>query len=238
MISANGYNPLRWDCQKRGCFNLKRRPKIEIFAECFPGRINFGDVDGIVEINGNALLLTRNKNGRLGERLDVDRDAEVLEAFDEASGLRLLGSLVEVAGAEILVFGAVLEHVVGSRQHRGRDRADGFLGAATGAQAVELGLQIAPRLADGGPSALHQSRLQPGSALAQAGRAPFSGALIIAGAQTGPREEGPAVGKRLMSMPISETMIRLASAPTPGIAVRFCAAARKGARLASTSWSI
>ena len=57
MIPANGYNPLRWDCLRRGCFNLKRRPKIEMFAECFPGRINFGDVDGIVEINGNALLL-------------------------------------------------------------------------------------------------------------------------------------------------------------------------------------
>ena len=57
MTLANGYNPLRWDCLRRGCFNLKRRPKIEVFADCFPGRINFGDVDGIVEINGNALLL-------------------------------------------------------------------------------------------------------------------------------------------------------------------------------------
>src|SRR5512144_1465729 len=83
---------------------------------------------------GRRCCLTRNKSGRLGERRDVDRDAEVLGACDEASGLRLLGSLVEVAGAEILVFGAVLEHVVGSRQHRGGDRADGFLGAATGAQ--------------------------------------------------------------------------------------------------------
>lgn len=54
---ANGYNPLRWDCEKKGCFNIKRRPKIEVFAECFPGNINFGDVDGIVEINGRALIL-------------------------------------------------------------------------------------------------------------------------------------------------------------------------------------
>ena len=55
--SGNGYNPLRWDCSKHGCFNEKRRPKIEVFADCFPGRINFGDVDGIVEINGNGLML-------------------------------------------------------------------------------------------------------------------------------------------------------------------------------------
>jgi hypothetical protein len=55
----NGYNPLRWDCEKEGaCYNVKHRPKIEVFAECFPGRINFGDLDAsIVEINSRALLL-------------------------------------------------------------------------------------------------------------------------------------------------------------------------------------
>ena len=53
----NGFNPLRWDCEKQGCFNKKCRPKIEVFSDCFPGRINFGDVDGIVEINGKGLLL-------------------------------------------------------------------------------------------------------------------------------------------------------------------------------------
>lgn len=56
-LSSNGYNPLRWDCEKNGCFNIKRRPKIEVFSDCFPRRINFGDVDGLVELNGNALLL-------------------------------------------------------------------------------------------------------------------------------------------------------------------------------------
>ena len=56
-MSAPGFNPLRWNCSLRGCFNLKRRPKIEVFADCFPRRINFGDVDGIVEINGYALML-------------------------------------------------------------------------------------------------------------------------------------------------------------------------------------
>lgn len=53
----NGYNPMRWDCNRRGCFNSLRRPKIEAFADCFPGRISFGDVDAIVEINGFALML-------------------------------------------------------------------------------------------------------------------------------------------------------------------------------------
>lgn len=53
----SGYNPMRWDCSKSGCFNLEMRPKIEVFCDCFPGKINFGDVDGIVEINGKALML-------------------------------------------------------------------------------------------------------------------------------------------------------------------------------------
>jgi hypothetical protein len=48
---------MRWSCQRDGCFNIKRRPKIEVFAECFPRRINFGDVDGLVELNGRFCLL-------------------------------------------------------------------------------------------------------------------------------------------------------------------------------------
>ena len=57
MSSANGCNPMRWDCATQGCFNLKKRPKIERFADCLPGRIAFSDIDAIVEIGGNLLLL-------------------------------------------------------------------------------------------------------------------------------------------------------------------------------------
>jgi hypothetical protein len=54
---TDGYNPMRWDCEKKGCYNKLQRPKIEIFYDCFPGKINFGDVDGIVEIRGRGLVL-------------------------------------------------------------------------------------------------------------------------------------------------------------------------------------
>ena len=50
-------NKMRWNCEKDGCFNAKCRPKIEVFANCFPGQICFGDMDAIVEINGNFLIL-------------------------------------------------------------------------------------------------------------------------------------------------------------------------------------
>ena len=56
-MRRNGFNPMRWDCQKTGCFNVKKRPKIEHFCECFPGSISFSDLDGVVEINGRFLML-------------------------------------------------------------------------------------------------------------------------------------------------------------------------------------
>jgi hypothetical protein len=62
MMPAPGYNPLRWDCGERGCFNKLKRPKIEMFAECLPRRTAFSDVDGIVELSGNALLLEWKKH--------------------------------------------------------------------------------------------------------------------------------------------------------------------------------
>ena len=54
---SSGINPMTWDCEQRGCFNKKMRPKIEMFAECLPGRIAFSDVDAIVEIKGNLLVM-------------------------------------------------------------------------------------------------------------------------------------------------------------------------------------
>lgn len=67
---------MRWDCEKQGCFNIKRRPKIEVFYDCFPGNISFGDVDGIVEINGHGLMLewkTDTKKPTMGQRIMYER---------------------------------------------------------------------------------------------------------------------------------------------------------------------
>lgn len=63
-MTAGGFNPLRYRCSDRGCFNLKMRPKIEVFHDCFPGRINFGDVDAEVEINGKFAQLEWKSSGR------------------------------------------------------------------------------------------------------------------------------------------------------------------------------
>ncbi len=48
---------MNWDCKKDGCFNVRRRPKFGVFDDCFPRRINFTDVDGLVEIGGHFLMM-------------------------------------------------------------------------------------------------------------------------------------------------------------------------------------
>ncbi len=75
-MNGDGFNPMRWDCKTRGCFNIKRRPKIEVFSDCFPGNISFGDVDGIVEINGHGLMLewkTDTNKPTTGQRIMYER---------------------------------------------------------------------------------------------------------------------------------------------------------------------
>lgn len=56
-MNAPGYNPMRWQCPERGCYNEKHRPKIEVFAGDLPGKIAMTDVDATTEVNGHFLFL-------------------------------------------------------------------------------------------------------------------------------------------------------------------------------------
>jgi hypothetical protein len=82
MSRDNGFNPMRWDCAEQGCFNHKKRPKIELFADCLPGRIAFSDIDAIAEINGNLLLLEwkDHKNINTGQRVLFERVTQICPA--------------------------------------------------------------------------------------------------------------------------------------------------------------
>jgi hypothetical protein len=76
---------LRWNCEKKGCFNRVKRPKIEAFDDCLPGKIEFGDVDAIVEIKGRALILEWKPSQEIGKGQQImwtrlTRD-KVLTAF-------------------------------------------------------------------------------------------------------------------------------------------------------------
>jgi hypothetical protein len=60
---ADGFNPMRWNCLEDGCFNWKLRPKIELFHDCFPGKINFMDVDAFAERDGAFIMLEWKADG-------------------------------------------------------------------------------------------------------------------------------------------------------------------------------
>lgn len=50
-------NVMNWNCNRDGCFNEKCRLKFAVFENVFPRRINFTDVDALVEIGGSFCML-------------------------------------------------------------------------------------------------------------------------------------------------------------------------------------
>src|SRR3954447_19025169 len=163
----------------------RRRPRHAHQADRVP--VNFRDCD----------TGPRKKPGSRGGWLgggELDDVAEVGEAADEPPGLHLPGAAVEVVGAEVRVDGAVLQHVVGGGQDRGRHRAHRLPRPAAGAQAVVLGLQVARPLPARRPGALHQRGLEPRRALAQARGAALARALVVARAHPGPGDRRSGTG--------------------------------------------
>jgi hypothetical protein len=51
---------LRWDCNRGGaganCFNRLKRPKWEVFKDCFSRGSTFGDIDAVIDNNGKRFL--------------------------------------------------------------------------------------------------------------------------------------------------------------------------------------
>ena len=93
-------------------------------------------------------------------------EAELGDLAREVMRLSLGGALVEVVGPEVLVDGAVAQHVPDGGQHGGGDGADRLLRAAALAQALELRPEIAILFATSSPGALDEDGLQPRRALA------------------------------------------------------------------------
>jgi transposase len=128
-------------------------------------------------------------------RHGADLVADLLQAPDEAVG-GLGGVLaVEVGSAQIVPFGAVLEHVPCGREHGGGHGDDGLLGASSRSDAMELRLQVASLDSYGRPGGLHQRGLEPLAAAAQPGAAALAGALVVARTQAGPGQQVARRGK-------------------------------------------
>src|ERR1700692_325552 len=139
--------------------------------------------------SGHATIsswLAMPQTGSGSERLDRDCIAEVGQTFDQALFLPIGGTSIEVIAAEVLVHRAVFENVVDGSKDRGRDGHNRLLGATTGFDAVELGLQITVFLFYRRPGALYQRGFEPSAALAHAIGSSFAGTLVVARAYAGP----------------------------------------------------
>ena len=79
---------------------------------------------------------------QLSSLLDGDAKAEAFEAMLGARGDGMLGSAVEVVGAEIRVGGTVLEDVVGDDEDRVSDGHGSALGATTCSETVVLSSEV------------------------------------------------------------------------------------------------
>jgi len=66
---------------------------------------------------------------------------------------------------------------------------DCLLWTAPRLEPQELGLQVAALLAHGRPGALHECGLEPRGTLSQTIGSTFTGALVVARTETGPRDE-------------------------------------------------
>ena len=68
---------MRWDCSpdRDGCYRERGQPDLTVLDECFPGRIAMTDVDGLVEINGQFLLIEWKRRGDVpaGQRIMFER---------------------------------------------------------------------------------------------------------------------------------------------------------------------
>ena len=108
----NGYNPMTWECEKSGCFNKVKRPKIEMFHECFYGKISMSDIDAAVEVNGNFLFIEwKSGGGKLKlaqkiffERLTRHANIGVFIVSGDAETMRIDGYSVISGGVHHDVF--------------------------------------------------------------------------------------------------------------------------------------
>lgn len=71
-----GYNPMKWECEHKGCWKDKCSPNIEFFAGALPRKLAFSDIDGAAEVNGHFLFLEWKSHGGdipTGQRIFFER---------------------------------------------------------------------------------------------------------------------------------------------------------------------
>src|SRR5215470_9881175 len=93
---------------------------------------------------------------------------------------------LEVVGTQIMVHGAVLQHVVDGDQQAVGDCNLGTFLATTGSDAVVEGGVVAVGLASDVHARFDQNATEPAIALARPARVALAGTLVVAGTDLGP----------------------------------------------------
>lgn len=97
MTQSAGFQKFGWDCEKEGCFNVKKRLDFGAFYDCFPHKVSMSDIDGVVEIAGHILLFEAKQDTKplkVGQRL----------MFERLSGLYSIHVFVAAGGGADMTF--------------------------------------------------------------------------------------------------------------------------------------
>ena len=57
MVIPDNYNPIRHNCEEKGCWNKQYRPNIEWFYHALPRKLTMSDIDAVAEVNGHVLFM-------------------------------------------------------------------------------------------------------------------------------------------------------------------------------------
>ncbi len=121
--------------------------------------------------------------------LDGYLHAQSFQSLDGAADGCLLAALIEVIGTKVLIFGSILQHVIGNHQDRVRDGDQCPLGTLAGGQPMVLGSQVGVSGVAGRPCCLHQDGSQMGVPLPNAGTGPFPTTLVQTGTEMSPTRQ-------------------------------------------------
>src|SRR5947199_845476 len=156
-------------------------------------------------------------------------EAEIVKPGDQAVRELSLVAAVEVVGAEVTIFHAVSQNMVGGGEDRGRDGDNCLCGSAPAAEPDKLRSEVAAVvMADGAPGGLDEGRLEPAVAVASAGRASLAGTLVQAWAESRPGDEVTGRGEVAHVDADLGDQDMAAVSPMPRMVVRRARAGRKG----------
>src|SRR5665213_1130245 len=113
-------------------------------------------------------------------RLDLHGETEFFEAPNETPSDLHFVAPFEVVGAEFLVRRLLVQDVVRSGQHRGRDGEDRFLGSSPTLEAEKLRAKVRVPRAGRHPRHLNERRFEPRVAGARPRRETLAGTFGLA----------------------------------------------------------